>query len=498
MAIRVQKYWRAYHQRRALSDSRARQGSVKSEYDAVLKIFSLMDFIKTKTFVLEQSLRTTFKVAEENQYKIVAVVGLFNKGKSWLINQLFDLDLPSGCEVPTEGLSFYWLEQKRMLVVDSAGVQATVDHRSSGDPLVDADATESLLFDLIARIAHQVIVVVGDLSECEQKIIDMMHRKHTRAKSNKELIVVHNFRSITRKQYAKSVFDRQVAQSYQGQYVHLGQLVFASEHSNGQIMRHIGLCCDGSEAGTWVNQESLGVIGSSLEYSKFSGVLTTLSVLLLKELEKLLVYFLKVEAVDFTSQHTAVPTVTFEEIDVEVPSSRRHRSSTLTMSMECYILQPGKYALRLQVSDNYIVTMKKERSLTALGEMMVAEEEVAFEPVVNVWDYREGTKLFRKIAIECAGVDHHGCHLEELTNGVKVIIEKRPIVDEDPTVEAVRVKQQQGIWSNDFAFPPEEGTLKIDDDQLEVKDGVLSIVFRNEQKAKQFTFNPSGRGLKRD
>ena len=51
-----------------------------------------------------------------------------------------------------------------MLVVDSAGVQSTVSYRSQAvDAIHDAQTTESLMFEMVSRISHQMIFVVNDL-----------------------------------------------------------------------------------------------------------------------------------------------------------------------------------------------------------------------------------------------------------------------------------------------------------------------------------------------
>ena len=45
---------------------------------------------------------------QEQRVRIVAVVGLFDKGKTWLTNKLFGKNLPSGKLFTTRGLSFLW------------------------------------------------------------------------------------------------------------------------------------------------------------------------------------------------------------------------------------------------------------------------------------------------------------------------------------------------------------------------------------------------------
>ena len=52
-----------------------------------------------------------------------------------------------------------------MLVLDFAGVQSTVSYQKHAvDAIHDAQTTESLMFEMISRIAHHMIFVVNDLT----------------------------------------------------------------------------------------------------------------------------------------------------------------------------------------------------------------------------------------------------------------------------------------------------------------------------------------------
>ena len=59
---------------------------------------------------------------------VVAVLGLFDKGKTFVLNQLTESDLPSGKKVSTKGLSFKHVdvEGTKFVVLDSEGSYAPV------------------------------------------------------------------------------------------------------------------------------------------------------------------------------------------------------------------------------------------------------------------------------------------------------------------------------------------------------------------------------------
>ena len=76
-----------------------------------------------------------------------------SEGKTWLLNKLFGANLPAGKLCTTKGLSFLWIKERRMLVLDPAGVQSTVSYRAQAvDAIHDAQTTESLMFEMVSRI----------------------------------------------------------------------------------------------------------------------------------------------------------------------------------------------------------------------------------------------------------------------------------------------------------------------------------------------------------
>merc|ERR1719399_960095 len=120
-------------------------------YDAIVKIYSVSSFIDTAQIQVLQAAKAHFNITEKLRCRIVAVVGLFDKGKTFLINKLFGKNLPSGKLFSTHGLSFVWVKERRMLILDSAGVQSPVSyHAQNVNSLLDAQVTESFLFEMIS------------------------------------------------------------------------------------------------------------------------------------------------------------------------------------------------------------------------------------------------------------------------------------------------------------------------------------------------------------
>ena len=93
---------------------------------------------------------------------VIAVVGLYDKGKTFVLNQITEANLPSGKKVSTKGLSFKHVnvESTEFVILDSAGSYSPVrvtDELS----VAQKEATELFLLELIFDLSDYFIVVVN-------------------------------------------------------------------------------------------------------------------------------------------------------------------------------------------------------------------------------------------------------------------------------------------------------------------------------------------------
>ena len=86
----IQRRWRSHQQQRMRRWQEALEvKDVGTSYDAIMAFESLAEFLRNGKIQFLQRAESHFKAAEESRYRIVAVVGLFDKGKTWLLNKLF-------------------------------------------------------------------------------------------------------------------------------------------------------------------------------------------------------------------------------------------------------------------------------------------------------------------------------------------------------------------------------------------------------------------------
>lgn len=109
---------------------------------------------------------------------IVAVVGLYDKGKTFCLNNLSFSNLPSGKKVNTKGLSFKYVnidEGTKLIILDTAGSYSPVKVENNMS-IVEKEATEMFILDLVFEISDYFLFVVNDFTSLDQRYLDKLTR----------------------------------------------------------------------------------------------------------------------------------------------------------------------------------------------------------------------------------------------------------------------------------------------------------------------------------
>lgn len=99
----------------------------------------------------------------------MAVVGLYDKGKTFVLNNLTSSNLPSGKKVNTKGVSFKHVNVDsgtHLILVDTAGSYSPVRIVSELS-IVEKEATEMFIMDLVFEISDYFICVVNDFTSLD-------------------------------------------------------------------------------------------------------------------------------------------------------------------------------------------------------------------------------------------------------------------------------------------------------------------------------------------
>ncbi len=158
-----------------------------------------------------------YKEKKDKESVVVSVIGNANKGKSFILTKLSDMDLPSGFEITTKGLSVKYptIANKNIILLDTAGFQTPLVennvYKLSDDKEKlkeeeylnevtelsrDKQMTECLLQKFVLTQANILICVVGELTYTEQKFLNKIKRDT----KDKRIFVVHNLQNFTKKE----------------------------------------------------------------------------------------------------------------------------------------------------------------------------------------------------------------------------------------------------------------------------------------------------------
>ena len=150
----------------------------------------------------------------------VGILGNGNVGKSFLLSRLFDIKIPSGYSVVTEGLSLKYNENDKYIILDSAGLQTPLlsnEHYKDKDEenirkkyedlYKDKTQTENFIQNLIIYF-DMILIVVGKMTFNEQKLINKIKKELEENDNEKEntIYIIHNLMNFqTKSQVEKHI-----------------------------------------------------------------------------------------------------------------------------------------------------------------------------------------------------------------------------------------------------------------------------------------------------
>ena len=163
----------------------------------------------------------------------LGVIGNANKGKSYLLSKISNIDLPSGMSIKTQGLSIKYpaLKYRKIALLDSVVFEAPVlisviqmekrEKEKNGEKeeiekigakdkigetekneLSEEKSKEKLITELflqnyIVNNSDILLVVVDCLSYSEQKLLMKIKKEIERANKISHLYVIHNLKTYT-------------------------------------------------------------------------------------------------------------------------------------------------------------------------------------------------------------------------------------------------------------------------------------------------------------
>ena len=222
-------------------------------YDLIISISSLQDLKEDKGWKINYPHQEDSKVKYE-RYKIdwttvVGVIGIFNKGKSFILQKLSKQPIPQGYSVSTEGLSIKYPvdENNPLTILDTAGFETPIktiikkensseikknnektdidinininktnhedddkhDEKING-LLKDRVHTEIFLQKFIIKYSNILLIVVGILTFSDQKLINRLKV----LADKKKLVVIHNLLTYTNVEEVENYIENTLHQTF--------------------------------------------------------------------------------------------------------------------------------------------------------------------------------------------------------------------------------------------------------------------------------------------
>lgn len=249
--------------------------SASTPYDVVIRINSLAALAKSGCeIVLGQNTKNVDPqkmTSGEGRGVIVSVLGSYNRGKSFLLNQLCDLKLPSGNLIHTEGISITAgrNQSKNIIFIDTAGTDTAIPK----DQLDDKKATEALLREIALHLCSYIIIVVNRLRATDQSYIRQVLTHSQNSQCTRNIIIIHNLMDVETKKDMDEVIQNEVQRLFEGELdtikLQMNQNsanvnFFCSAHQDVKL-RHFILAKHGSEAARIWNRQSIDGIMNILQ-----------------------------------------------------------------------------------------------------------------------------------------------------------------------------------------------------------------------------------------
>jgi len=486
-AVTIQRAWRRCQARRRAR--RFRASKLVDPYDAIVCFDSLSATLDPACLQIEilRWAHSAFNIgrAERDGIRIVAHMGLFDKGKTFLINQFYGKNLPSGKLHETTGLSMIYLPKQRFLVIDTKGLQAPVSYKTESGvkQLVDASQTEIFMFELVSRIAHYIIFVVNDFTWPEQRHIVQLHQKYVQSKRENQLIVAHNLRTTRSVREAHELFWKQVASKYDGvERSELGGLIFTVEEK--PRIHHIGFAEARSQAGLQFNDKNKQHLLHLLDQIEGIGERQhSMTELLVKTFSELLPEFVYLESE--SGQRTDSSALQISgQLDPKATSGDEgepdeERDPTVYRAVG---------AMCLHVPEGHYAHMKTEGVFSEFCEL-VAQDVTFKPPPPNVYEQRLKDKVVRLVEFECPGVQRKDIAFRKGNRGYTVIMSRSK--DKTlgnygvaPRFQAPRIPT--GEFSYDLFF--DDGVWELDGgrEAVEHDNGILRIRLKQDLSGEVF------------
>ena len=264
-------------------------------YDIIVDIDSLRHMVKGWKVKFTEIGKKNYDIMKDKELLIVGVVGNRNRGKSFVLSKLSNVNLPDGTSIKTEGISIKYPKMEegkeaKYILMDSAGFENALleTDEFTNDPNIpredalkmlkliasDKTLTEYFIQNFIIQKSNVLIVVIGILNYPEQKLLNRIkteNKNKFRHQTPPPLFVVHNLQTFSLKKQVTDYIEETLLKSATFKLKQMksverdsedpideNDIYFIEEFNNKEdentVIYHLILAMHGTEAGDYYNR----------------------------------------------------------------------------------------------------------------------------------------------------------------------------------------------------------------------------------------------------
>ena len=250
-------------------------------YDVIVDIKSVKDICKGWEIKLSKKAEQEYEKFRNEKVIKIGVLGSVNTGKSFILSKISQINLPSGSDIRTEGLSIKYPEleyfqNRRIVLLDSAGLEKAVlndedDYMNYKDYSLKEKTRDKLFTELfiqnyIINNSDILLIVVGILTYSEQKLLNEIKLELKKWKFKKSIFIIHNLMMFTAMEQVNEYLENILFKSITFKLEEGHKISTSNKRVNGlyfieknddkifdfQIYHYI-MANEGSEAGNYCN-----------------------------------------------------------------------------------------------------------------------------------------------------------------------------------------------------------------------------------------------------
>ena len=271
------------------------RNKLENFYDIIVDIDSLRHMIKGWKVKFTETGKQNYDIMKEKEVLIVGVVGNRNRGKSFVLSKLSDVNLPDGTSIKTEGISIKYPKMEKgkeakYILMDSAGFENALleNDEFTNDPNLpredalkllkviasDKTLTEYFIQNFIIQKSNILLVVIGILNYPEQKLLNRIKTENKNKFKNATpppLFVIHNLQTFSLKKQVEDYINETLLKSATFKLKEMADVestenneeiqnekffieVFNKEEEQQMVIYHLILAMHGTEAGDYYNK----------------------------------------------------------------------------------------------------------------------------------------------------------------------------------------------------------------------------------------------------